>query len=374
MLQVDPVVMPVVKARPLGELVQPAAPTVQRTADRGAMDLPAPAAAPSPMTSLEVVQPTPLASPTVSPAASAPPSQLVQPIPEPMSETEMPTLIMPTPAAASQPVPAVTDHPLFSPTPEPLASNEEPLGLEAVWPVQRKATPVSRPEDTPLDPVEAAEPVRYEKPEAQKVQQVMRQVAAAKPTDSSVELILPRRQRPNVPTRPVQRQPENKGQSHDSGNGASTPQAYVPTEIGPLPGDLWELLGEKPPTSPQPGDGQMVMRTAAPPVSQPTPATASPPLAQRSWHPASPVQRQAVAPPPPAQTPSSGPTMIQRAETSAAASSSTATATTTATTKEGGEGEEAEEGNVNMDELARQVYREIKQRLAVEWERGRGRF
>lgn len=363
MAQVDPMAMPVVKARPLGELVQ-------RAADRGAMNLPAPAAAPSPMTSPEVAQLTSLASPTVSPAtapASAPFPQPAQPISQPMAETEMPTMIMPTPAAVTRNADVSTSPPVQ----EPAATEAESLGLEAVWPVQRKTAPASRPDETSLDPVEAVEPVRHEKPEAQKVQQVMRQVAAAKPTDSSVELILPRRQRPNVPARPVQRQPESNGQSHDPGSGAGqpTPQAYVPTEIGPLPGDLWELLGEKPPTQPQPGDGQMVMRAAAPPVSLSAPAASPTPFAERSFAPASPVQRQTAAPPPQAPMTNSGPAMIQRAETSAAASSSTTVSST-----EGGEGSEGGESEVNVDELARQVYREIKQRLAVEWERGRGRF
>ena len=44
------------------------------------------------------------------------------------------------------------------------------------------------------------------------------------------------------------------------------------------------------------------------------------------------------------------------------------------TESEPGETETSQEPEIDVDQLARDVFPEIKRRLKVEWERGRGRF
>ena len=371
------------------------------------------------------VMPAPASTPPLSPASgSPPPTGGVAPVgvvqraaapatpapvlPPSIAETDVPTLIMPTPTGGFAPVtaqqagmpanvagmsgspavPAVqrqADVTGAAPTPvskgvEPhsVVSPSERVSLEDVWPVQRKESAPARETDLPLEPVLVEEPMRHEKPEAPKVEQVMRQVAAAKPSDSSVELILPRRQRPTPPASPVQRQPENKG----NGNGTRTPpQAFVPTEIGPLPGDLWNILGQPTPT--------MAGVAEAPPVSSGTQPAIMRAIA------AAEQSTTTIAPPTyttyaPQRAVNGGPPPIQRVEGEQTAASNQAQPTTVATVGSGvppvtgnapgGEpGAASQEkaegaGEVNVEELARQVYSEVKRRLSVEWERGRGRF
>jgi hypothetical protein len=346
-------------------------------------------------------------SPVQRAAASMPPSGV--------AETDMPTMIMPVPAVASQSTPAssaevagtnqgvepavqrlaesvsptVTSRSpeISRPVQPPAIPSTERLALEDVWPVQRKETGVSKAGDLPLDPIEAAEPVRHEKPEEAQIQQVMRQVAAAKTSDSSVELILPRRQRPATPARPatpppaVQTQPAAPAAKDGNGNNGQgdgpsrTTQAYVPTEIGPLPGDLWEILGAPVP-SPMGPTGQTgspaLMRTVAAAESTvpfPEPANRYPGSAPTTGtngytngH-TNVVQREV--------TPATGPS-----QPSSVATVQSGMPTRTASAQEGGEqgAEAGEQGEVNVEELARQVYSEVKRRIAVDWERGRGRF
>lgn len=85
--------------------------------------------------------------------------------------------------------------------------------------------------------------MRHEKPEASQIQQVMRQVSAAKPGDFSSNLFPSSTAYTGpapAPLRSIQTKPEA---NQDDGGGMNRPQAYVPTEIGPLPSDLWEILG-----------------------------------------------------------------------------------------------------------------------------------
>jgi hypothetical protein len=124
----------------------------------------------------------------------------------------------------------------------------------------------------------------------------------------------------------------------------------VPTEIGPLPEDLWNLVGA--PTPPvtnaaptkRPASGEVLkleeqssLNSASFPASQPG-QTGQSPL----------VQRQANPP-----------------EGAAPASSPPATGKGTV--------EEQAGEDINIEELARQVYSELKHRLGLEWERLRRR-
>lgn len=413
--------LPVVKARPLPEFVMPAISpeaTVLPTdvPDGGTSPVQRAAATPSSDITLAALPPaaatplTPTSSPpvlTTSEAVTTAPSVQRAVEPEPLaspvathtqpdtsvsdtSELDMPTMIMPATVDSSQPEatrgvatppPAVQRHietpPTAQPTPAaPDAAAPEPeperWSLADVWPVQRKEEPRPAPEHEGVEPAEMAEPMRHDKPEAGQVKQVMRQVAAAKPTDSSVELILPRRQRPTLPPRtpapaapPVQTQRESNGGS--SKPPAAPPQAFVPTEIGPLPGDLWEILGAPTPA-------------AAPAATAPAPAAPTQTSVMRA------IAAAESQPPQPTFRNGDGPhaEAIQRAESAPEQSRPTSTATAgsgvpsrTATAQEGqsGQGTEGgEQGEVNVDELARQVYHEVRRRLSVEWERGRGRF
>ncbi|MEM5775235.1 MAG: hypothetical protein AAGU05_09565, partial [Anaerolineaceae bacterium] len=153
-----------------------------------------------------------------------------------------------------------------------------------VWPVQRQtdgphpAQPGRQPADTPR--FSHPEPFRpLEKAQThEQIQAALQNVAVSQPTDSLVELITPRRPRPGkaphphaatpaqetaapateeTPAQPPQPSaadtlpatPRSSVQKADPSAAAEqTPQpALVETEIGPLPADLWHLMGEQPP-------------------------------------------------------------------------------------------------------------------------------
>ncbi|MCE7983086.1 MAG: hypothetical protein DYG89_18025 [Caldilinea sp. CFX5] len=126
--------------------------------------------------------------------------------------------------------------------------------LQAVWPVQR-LTDTGAEAATPT----VSELPAYVGPPPPEPPELRRQLSAlptAQPTESSIDLVLPRRPRPVRPGAPtasatpgdtptVQRQ----GMPTDAPATTGRPAAVetVATEIGPLPADLWQLIGEKPP-------------------------------------------------------------------------------------------------------------------------------
>ena len=133
-------------------------------------------------------------------------------------------------------------------------------------------------------------------------------------------------------------------------------------QIGPLPADLWHLIGESPPQGPpetapsQPGavttDREAAVKRAVAaaeaPTAPPAPAGLQQPAAQGGAS-----------------------TLIQRLPDEAgmeAGEAGGAGTETVAPSAEGGPGEEPD-----VDELARRVYAEIKRRFSVEWERVRQR-
>ena len=124
----------------------------------------------------------------------------------------------------------------------------------------------------------------------------------------------------------------------------------VPTAIGDLPSDLWQILGETPPA----------------PV----------PTAQRSVEtdPSSPAQ---AGPPAKLVTEEFQSPDIQRSLRDLGSSAGQLDQTRGSGQEEsagGDEGGEGEKGEVDVNELARKVYPEIRRRLQVDWERGRGRL
>ncbi|MBK7915456.1 MAG: hypothetical protein IPJ94_04210 [Chloroflexi bacterium] len=83
-----------------------------------------------------------------------------------------------------------------------------------------------------------------------------------------MELLLPRRPRPGSVTA-VQRTPTNKPTNQQTNKPTNHPpnpltnHQTTPTEVGPLPTDLWELIGQKPPEAPEPENAARSTQHAA---------------------------------------------------------------------------------------------------------------
>jgi hypothetical protein len=196
----------------------------------------------------------------------------------------------------------------------------------------------------------------------------------------------------------VQRSPDGEA---PAGADAAARQP-VETEIGPLPADLWKLIGQTPPVAA--GDNPALATSEMPlPIEpdnaaavqpfQSVPAAAHPAQALETpgGPPAGPaaVQRQAV----PAEAgsplePGAPPSLPEVAAPVSPIAQSTFPVQRQAEavepagdTQAGGpaEGGQPAAGNagapeMDMDELARKVYGEIQRRLALEWERIRRRL
>jgi hypothetical protein len=197
-----------------------------------------------------------------------------------------------------------------------------------------------------------------------KLHDQLKSIPLEQATDSSVQFIRPRKPRPQPaapPTQTVQREKAHNSKQPDTQKATQSPdlmtsEATVATEIGELPSDLWRLIGAQPPTSFKQEASTPPAPTAAETINEDTK---------------------------PAQPPGMPPTFIQRAESEQAAAEQAAAEQAAADltpsleapaapSKEGNETGQEEE--VNMDELARQVYSDIKERMTIEWERTRGRF
>jgi len=269
---------------------------------------------------------------------------------------------------------------------------EQTLPLEAVWPVQTIQRSPALHEASAPPASTTGQPVREQ--DIETLRAALDQVAPGKVSESSIELIPPRKPRP-VST---QSQPAGKGkhidhaapveQTGDSSaaaqiqreaadrgaNGGNqidssaenpAPQAAVPTPmqrevlegpsqptgeephqtpaqasnvvdtaIGPLPGDLWKLIGEPVPRQ----------NLAAPSVIP----------SQQSQ-----VSRSEAAP---AETT----TILQREPEPSQATPASSASDTAAP-------EQETEGEIDIDQLAKRVYAEVRRRLSVEWERMRRR-
>lgn len=351
----------------------------------------------------------------------------------------------------------------------PSESQVQPLPLQAVWPVERLEEPTlsspeppamstsvttSASEPEPLEPVRDKAPeVGGEVPEVEvglpgtaEIREALRDVAPGQPTDSSIEIIPPRRPRPEPAwpesfgiaqdklrrrveglrpervegsrpehvegPRPVAspssaRQPpaepsrvqsslgeatlrSSPVQMHqDVGSDAAQSQpseqslkesVLVQTDIGPLPADLWHLLGQSPPRlHPEPVEGQSphgVEPEAAP--SGPAPPTTDRDAVVKRAVAAAEARAVPTASPTSEQSATQGgaPNVIQRRPDEAGVDTGSAVGAEaggaeTETAAPPGERGAAEEPDVN--ELARRVYAEIKRRLSVEWERVRQR-
>jgi len=191
------------------------------------------------------------------------------------------------------------------------------------------------------------------------VRSALQDVHTAQATDSGIEFIPPRRPRPvshpagsYAPVREKVDPPAETAQATVQRQADSSPQneivepGVVPTEIGPLPEDLWKLVGaesplvrkEAPQERPASGNAskwkqQLSLNNASLPAS---------PLGQTGQ--AAVVQRQVT--PPAGLEPTSAPAAVG----------------------EEAVGEQAGE-EMDIEELARQVYSELRHRLELEWER-----
>lgn len=309
------------------------------------------------------------------------------------------------PALASEPaaIQAETDSEEPGATGQDEELEGQVLPLEAVWPVTPTrlqaglpaAEPAAGPAETGTRPAEieaAAGPTATEQPFVQRkivsedktsddVHVALQKVAPGRETDSAVELVTPRRPRPapavqrktpskSVPDpeaeKPVQRQAEEEDADHGEeasqllqgpGRPPLREPTMVPTEIGDLPSDLWEILGERPPEPRSHGH-----------VESPGPSDVGPAngLIQRTE---AGVAVEAPSRPPLEMALGLDDFWVQRVETTPET-----TAETTAETSAAGEPETKKAAEPDIDELARKVYAEIKQRLITEYERSRGRF
>lgn len=256
----------------------------------------------------------------------------------------------------------------------------QPLPLEAVWAVEtlrepRNPNPPTLEESQEEIPGEEeidrkAKNAHAEQSSVQRsvapdliVRSALQDVQPAQASDSGIEFIPPRRPRPpspaagantpvaensakpaniSVPMNALQRQVETGSENETAKPG------MVPTEIGPLPEDLWNLVGEATPAA-----GNMVDASQESPSSGETSIGAMP------------AQVRNTAPAPSSPGPAAQAPLVQRqvaSDASAEAESATPDAGKDAV------GEQANE-EVNIEELARQVYSELKHRLGLEWER-----
>jgi len=307
------------------------------------------------------------------------------------------------------------------------------LPLDTLWPVQRQPEPALAPVSTPSAVVaSAALPAGAgSRPVHQGVlEQTLAHVATEQPTDSRVEVVAPRRPRPlPSPLSASARLPEQTaadatfplfaGASVDSEMSAVQQQPYssfqgepqrlstaIPTDIGPLPSDLWALIGQQPPSSiaqslpaepMHPLPVQAALRHAATnPLLSSLPAAATPiatgAVLQRSptrptasvllpgveEEPANAhvnsVNALSMAPPsaPPlvheALSTATWPIQRQAAPGDGVPREATADARQPEREAEGGDTEVERGPPVDVDALARQVYVHLKQRLRLEQE------
>jgi hypothetical protein len=209
----------------------------------------------------------------------------------------------------------------------------QPSPLQEAWPVQRKSE----------SQVEAPA--------------VMHAAVPGQVSDSPIEIIPPRRPRPQSAPTLIQKKPVKSESVPESQPEAAISDQSIPTEIGPLPQDLWRLLDQEPPqleSESQPIKEKKINRKMEPSQSHPAqPESILNDLSKPPETELNPSKNESLLAP-------LSPT-IQRTEAAGDESSS-----------ESDSGEAGSE--VDTDELARKVYAEIKRRLTTEWERFRNYF
>lgn len=139
-------------------------------------------------------------------------------------------------------------------------TEKQPLSLQEQWPIQRTAEPADGFEPIEEIEISANSEDQYFNPHpllhANQVDELRKQVGdtgSSRPTEAAVDLILPRRARPVRSASSIQRSEQKpvtatqtKVQSANLANSATqnSGSSMVETEIGPLPADLWHLIGQ----------------------------------------------------------------------------------------------------------------------------------
>jgi len=370
-----------------------------------------------------------------SPLPSAPVGRAAAPAqPAPLEQVERPGQPTPVPPFA-QPateirVPA-PDRTVSAIAASSAVTPQAAPPLQDVWAVQRLPEPVrtvSGPVAIPAADRDRQLLQTTPEPMPDEIAEILDRVAAGRPTQSTIEVILPRRPRPPQRPSPVRAQqpaatlvaesvappeaalleqetaqptipptsattalqkppaqrllasepasPEAIVVPFEGASGEDGPRPLptvtppvVETEIGALPADLWELIGETPP-APQGMPHSLPLEPHAP-TTEPAPV---PVARMQSSGPGPMLQRSAIsttaqAPASATATQQGGPvqTSTQQAPASSAAASEPAVSETG--TAAAAETEASGEPAVDVDKLAHRVYADIKRRLTVEWER-----
>jgi hypothetical protein len=303
-----------------------------------------------------------------APAADAPPA--TPDLPQPPTARLAARL-------AEDVAPALPPDVIAAPQEPESTSDLQPMSLEAAWPVQRLADESLSPaQASPAElPLPAPQAELAVSPQAHQVSSLLQQVEPGQPTDSAVEVVTPRRPRPSLLERPpsaVQKSSLDEAsaprQTASPGDTQLAGSDMVPTEIGPLPADLWQLIGQSPPAAPPvtpPAEPPSSVASASVPVVQlmPQSSARSEPASSQTAQ-AHSIQVQpapaAVIPLSPSSDASPPAGVLQMAEDQAPAPAETSPAQPAEPAPE-----------VDVDELTRRVYQEIKRRLSTEWERMR---
>jgi hypothetical protein len=249
---------------------------------------------------------------------------------------------------------------------------EQTLPLEAVWPVQ--AIPVkqavqkaaSQENSTTNFPEPLDEDALLTRRDG--VETILQSIAPADQTSSRVELITPRRMPPvqalRKPAEPAKTNSSKEEESRiepsksrkpdiESQTGEPSP-AVIPTEIGSLPSDLWELIDEprpevsmridknkpEPETSGGMDSEYQFSKNQANSIQERTDKSTVEPSQVRNQPKTAVVQRQETGPTPETPTSASSPSPTGPADS-------------------------------QVEELARRIYNEVRKKLRIDWERFR---
>ena len=280
---------------------------------------------------------------------------------------------------------------------------KKPPPLEEVWPVQRKEVRTSDVADVAAQIStshhRSTGEIKSRSETDDPIYERIKDLPTKGPTQSSVEYLPPLHPRPHTPggssdqiqTKVIGNQDKTRldmsSQPHGQGSIThredSIEPETIPTEIGPLPSDLWGLIGHTPPS--QIADHQRMpsisSRTEAviPHHKEISDSRYSEPMSSDD-HPinkANTIAQRAVETGLSTQSPSKPsisdegfiqvPEIIQRQSESAPETASTAN-----DDSERSAGDTPTGDQIDVDKLARQVYVEIKRRISIEWERMRG--
>jgi hypothetical protein len=236
----------------------------------------------------------------------------------------------------------------------------QPISLQEALLMQKKSAPPTPKAPELIQPTSITPPtqelVRHETQDDALVREHLQQVSAGQSSDSSVELVMPRRPRPTL-----MRRSQSSVQPPETPGGAEA--KLVDTEIGALPSDLWQLLKQAPPTT-----APITPTTGA----REAPKQNGPVIMQCTSDPA-PLKQVALPHSPPTKVFGDMLPNIQR-ETYVPSSIPPApdeNGASDAATADGAtdETEEDEETEIDAEALAQEVYRKLKRRLQFDRER-----